>query len=190
MLEDWEERLLDKTDLSLDEKLVIREKWQGVEVNLGSKPADPKDARKYTTFLSYVLGPLTLVALWANLSYHLPLLPRFCNLLVALVWMLNVGLVSFGALMLGILALHPKIPFYNHAVVAMCATKESGILAGLARLYSILYNVALVVLLALNGYLVTSIAVVLALCAWKTVFYLGKERFKSNIRERLLLRNR
>lgn len=174
-LHDWEVRILDDLDISLEAKMALKRHWENMPMKK-SESVDTKELKKFT-ISSSLLNPFMIAVFGANLFYGLPFLAKLSNLLVVVAWIM-ILLVGFAIFVIAAMVMWG--PPLNQAVVAMYKNKNTNLLY---RYYNLCCNVALVALLALNGYMITSIAMTMLLLVMKLVTLFARVKVQTDLNE-------
>ena len=176
-LNDYEVKILDGLDVSSETKAALKREWEHMPMGKVD-PVDSKEIKKYTLSAQF-LSPLMILVLAANLAYGLPLLAKLSTLVVVLVWALYIFLCSLGVFAMAVLVASKSISPLNQGLVALYKSKNN---AGVIyRFYNFSCNIALVSLLALNGYLVVAVMMATVLLAMRLVVFLARVRVRVGL---------
>ena len=173
-LTEAENSTLSEMGLSYQARKAVAEVWK-----TGPKPISQEAMKGFYWIIP--IGPLMALILGANLLYPSPLLSKLTVLCAAVAWIFQVFLYSFGVACSSLIVLFGIV--HPLSAVGMGIRGVKSLKNRLWKLYSYVLDVSLVVLLALNGYGITSSAIVLVWIAGAILIAVARDKVNEAVQE-------
>ena len=174
-----ENQILDEMGLPLNARTAVEEVWKK-----GPKPLSKTEVKELSNQLRFLIpvSPLMVLVLAANLFYASPALSKLTVFCAVLSWAFDVFLYLFGVSCSSLLILLGAVNPLS-SISLLLLHKKKGIKQRLGSLYNDAMNLALVVLLAANGYGITASAIVVVRVFGLVLSFVAKSKVRDALQE-------